>query len=293
MARFLTQLSLISVLIAMATSIPQGSAQSYKCSFIYMVCGNSASNTLSGTHNTDWMFGWGGNDTLRSSSKWDYINGGEGDDTVSYANSPSRVIVSLKPDERGIGGYAEGDYLRSIEGIDGSNYSDILEGGSDYSDIWGGLGNDYIFAGPGGGAFHGGDGNDIIYSHSTTDTSETVEVSGGEGDDRIIVRGGYVRAKGGGGKNIFIITRDVEEVKIELTNREAGINKIDLSAWPEIRNLDDLETKWGLLIYKRIGLAFYELTIDYYARQSMIIEKDMNKIDGGELTPDDFIFASP
>src|SRR3954468_17350551 len=87
---------------------------------------------LIGTADRDFIFGLSGDDLIRGGFGADYIDGGTdvvggGWDYALYDDSPVGVLVSLETG-RGYGGTAQGDTLRNIEGLGGSNFSDALIG---------------------------------------------------------------------------------------------------------------------------------------------------------------------
>lgn len=73
-------------------------------------------------------------------------------------------------------GHAEGDRLKNIENITGSDYADDLTGDSNVNIIKAGDGDDYI---------RGGAGDDTLYSGRGNDT-----LLGGKGEDKIILDSG-------------------------------------------------------------------------------------------------------
>ncbi len=101
------------------------------------------------------------------------IDGGAGNDTVSYAASDEGVTVKLDDDQvasiNGHGGHAEGDQLVGIENVAGSSFSDQLFGNKGANTLWGLAGNDSLFGNDGNDVLNGGAGNDVL--------------SGGKGDD--------------------------------------------------------------------------------------------------------------
>lgn len=123
------------------------------------------------------------------------FDGGAGIDTVSYENSTAGVTVRLDalplPDwwgigslfdfvADGVGGYAQGDNLTSIENVIGSTYSDRLYGNW-LDNVLSGLAGDDVLDGNGGDdTLFGDEGNDQLFGGSGDDT-----LFGGEGGDRL------------------------------------------------------------------------------------------------------------
>ncbi|SFU17285.1 Hemolysin-type calcium-binding repeat-containing protein, partial [Pseudovibrio denitrificans] len=97
----------------------------------------------------------------------DTLDGGPGNDILSYGGSPTGVSVNLTTGAVS-GGHAEGDKISNFETIEGSSYNDVLigdeqnnsfyghrgndrlegKGGNDTLNAYGG-GNDYLDGGPG------------------------------------------------------------------------------------------------------------------------------------------------
>jgi Ca2+-binding RTX toxin-like protein len=85
-------------------------------------------------------------DSFVLSSGTEVINGGEGNDRVSYVNSTGAVQVNLANTTQQ-GGYAAGDQLTSIEDVIGSAYGDRLSGNNALNRLEGRGGNDILFGG--------------------------------------------------------------------------------------------------------------------------------------------------
>lgn len=118
-------------------------------SFVWRL-GGSGNDTIIGNDSVDYIYGFGGNDSLLGGGNGDLIRGGDGGD------------------------YAYGNAGRdSIYGDDGPDW---LEGGSNDDLIRGGDGNDTIRGDAGADTLYGGPGVDLI--------------EGGEGDDMIFAFGG-------------------------------------------------------------------------------------------------------
>lgn len=133
--------------------------------------GGTGSDTLIGGRASDYLFGGSYSDSLFGGSGHDYLNGGDGNDTM-------------------IGGGGD----------------DRLLGGAGRNKLFGQSGNDVIIVtGKGGNSILGHDGNDSLRG-AGNDT-----ILGGNGHDRIVVKGGANRITGnngndliqvGGGKNV-------------------------------------------------------------------------------------------
>ena len=109
---------------------------------------DTTTSPIPGTDDIDLQFGLLGDDTLLSSAGADRLDGGEGTDTASYADSPNTdddtakgVTVNLKT---GVseGDDAEGDTLVGIENLIGSAFVDTLTGDDKDNTLEGGAGAD-------------------------------------------------------------------------------------------------------------------------------------------------------
>ncbi|MDP1700907.1 MAG: cadherin domain-containing protein, partial [Aestuariivirga sp.] len=176
--------------------------------------GNNSKNTVTGTSEEDIISGGGGNDTLNGGdgndiliggTGADVLNGGAGFDIASYANATAGVALSFAAtDGNGIGGQytnraaggyagdANGDSFSSIEGFIGSNFADVVGGGSTNMTFW--LGG----------------GNDIFDTNAAYNVDDIVY--GGDGDDTMWTGGGNDSLYGGAGNDYL--------------NGEAGIDTV-------------------------------------------------------------------
>ena len=154
------------------------------------ITGNDSDNKLEGLKGKDTLSGLAGNDTLLGGqdddsldggSGMDSVDGGDGDDTLSggddqqadtlqggsgnntvtYANSSRGVFAYLNDDSKNAGG-ASGDRYAGIQNLVGSNFADWLEGSSVSNLLNGGGGDDTLVATDGNDTFIGGDGEDTV-----------------------------------------------------------------------------------------------------------------------------------
>jgi Ca2+-binding RTX toxin-like protein len=143
--------------------------------------GESGNDTLTGGEGNDTLIGGESNDTLIGDEGNDLINGGEDVDTVSYQDSPSRVIVNIDETQAfsnttyftdlepsftiaagtAADGFGDTDTLRNLENIIGSAFADILIGNSLNNTLQGLAGDDL---------FIGNAGNDTFYGGADVDT---------------------------------------------------------------------------------------------------------------------------
>ena len=103
----------------------------------------------------------GGNDLLVGGPGGDLLEGNAGIDTASYEDSAAEVAVNLLIG-RGFLADAEGDTLRHIENVIGSNYDDVINGDSGANRIEGLAGDDLIVGLDGPDHLFGNRGDDII-----------------------------------------------------------------------------------------------------------------------------------
>ena len=188
---------------------------------------------LIGGYGADTIFGNEGNDYINQNYNYesDYINGGEGIDTLDY--SESNEDNSLDHDKYKLGSKGitanlgnnfvqkfystdttinKTDYIFSIENLVGSKYDDKIEGSYQDNNLIGGSGNDTIDGWQGNDHIFGGDGNDSIFGGTGDDV-----LSGGSGSD-------WIRCDDGDD----IYYHDIQNKK-DTIDGSNGIDTIDLS----------------------------------------------------------------
>lgn len=177
-----------------------------------MLWGNSGNDTIFAGQGDDFLYGGLNNDVLNAGRGSDQLYGGQGDDilnggagadsllgglgfdTVDYIDAGAGITASLLT-PAGNTGHAAGDTYDGIEGINGSNFSDILTGnsvdnvitarqGDDF--IYGGLGNDSLLGNAGNDSLFGGQGNDQLTGGLGNDS-----LGGGLGSDTFIFASGF------------------------------------------------------------------------------------------------------
>ena len=134
---------------------------------------------LSGLGGNDNLYGWDGNDALVGGLGDDIIYGGAGDDIIDgdanvywvNANVPWEVTRTIENDGS--------LYRRTYSGGISAVWYNITEHGNDT--IYGGAGDDWIFANGGDDFIDGGSDNDIIFAEAGDDV-----VLGGGGNDHLI-----------------------------------------------------------------------------------------------------------
>ncbi len=146
--------------------------------------GTKGDDVLEGGPGDDTFIAGPGDDTVLGGEGADDINGKTGFDIVDYSFSNAAVSVSLENDgQPQSGGHAEGEILRSVEGVVGSNFGDRIIGDGARNLLDGGNGNDFLDGGRGADTLLGGNGNDTIVAHN--DGAEVYD--GGEGTDTLHV----------------------------------------------------------------------------------------------------------
>jgi len=146
------------------------------------ILGRSGNDTLNGGAGPDSLDGQTGNDKLDGGTGKDDIEGGPGTDTVTYADRPGGVTVTLDG-LRNDGASGETDLVTEVENIAGGGGRDVLTGDGGANTIEGGLGNDEITGGGGTDTLRGGDGTDLIIAR---DNGVRDVVSCGLGLDEVI-----------------------------------------------------------------------------------------------------------
>ena len=201
---------------------------------------------FTGTPGNDVLTGNDGNNILIGKGGADILDGGEGTDTASWAGSPNGVTVSLDPDLSGYDGRpkrgtekgdlildpntgryvfyeggdsisrpvpngifadAQGDRLKNIENLTGTDYGDELYGDGGANVIDGGGGNDHLVGYGGDDRLVGGAGEDMLLGGADSDTllggvgKDTLY--GDTGDDVLDGGAGNDTLDGGDGRNIM------------------------------------------------------------------------------------------
>ena len=120
----------------------------------------AGSDTLSNFEN---LTGSAFNDTLGSDSHDNILDGGDGNDTASYAAATGAVTVDLtQQDSQQNTVNAGNDTLISIENVTGSNFNDTLIGDLNDNKLTGGGGNDMLIGSDGNDSLDGGTGTDTV-----------------------------------------------------------------------------------------------------------------------------------
>ena len=151
--------------------------------------------TLFGTDGGDSLSGLGGDDLIIVRDGADVVDGGMGEDTVSYAQSSGSLVVDLSA-EFTIGLIGD-DILNNIEGFIGTANADTLIAGDGAPGIFrGGRGADVLTGGAARDRLNGGQGRDTLDGGPQNDLLE-----GGGGDDLLLGGGRNDSLRGGDGSD--------------------------------------------------------------------------------------------
>lgn len=202
----------------------------------YIDAGGGNDVVYSGLGN-DTVYGGSGNDWLEAGdgssavAAWgnDWVSGGDGNDTFHYALTTSTVTLS-------------GDAGNDI--IYGGYNSDNLYGGADVDQISGNNGNDYIIGGTGGDYLFGNADADYIRGNSGVDT-----IDGGTGNDWIVGGADGDWLTGGSGYDVFIYE----------TAYESGLT------WATADTIKDFNQAYDYLDFAQAGTQFNYVETSYYA----------------------------
>lgn len=126
------------------------------------------------------VYGTGGNDKLRGSSKDEIFFGGGGDDDIRGGNGEDILCGGSGRDD--LRGGDDNDHLDGSSGRDdlsGDNGRDTLYGGTANDDLSGGGGKDTLYGGDGDDHLAGGGAADTLYGQAGRDS-----LNGGSGGDK-------------------------------------------------------------------------------------------------------------
>lgn len=135
--------------------------------------------------------GNGMNNTIFAGNGNNVIDGGAGNDTVSYQFASAAVTVSLATTTAQATGSSGVDTLRNFENLTGSDFDDTLTGDANNNILLGGAGADTIYGGAGADRLDGGAGNDTLIGGTGSDAlygslgNDTYVFGRGDGADTI------------------------------------------------------------------------------------------------------------
>lgn len=175
-----------------------------------IIMGGAGDDVLNGEEGADTLYGGAGNDHLKdyaggNSTFSNYLDGGDGNDTISVSNSfGANTLHGGAGDDAIFAGHGADsvsggigdDRIFGDTGYDqslGSN--DTLAGGGGNDSIFGREGNDFITGGDGDDSIEGEEGDDVIYAGQGDTGSDLI--LGGSGNDTIGGGGGDDTLYGG------------------------------------------------------------------------------------------------
>ena len=125
----------------------------------------------------DTINGGRGDDTLIGGLGADTLDGGTGTNTASYSTSATGVTVHTASTEQSLnaGGEAQGDVLKNIQNLVGSDFADSLWGDIRANTLSGGKGDDTLAGGSGADQLIGGEGNNTA-SYASAQTGVTASL---------------------------------------------------------------------------------------------------------------------
>jgi Ca2+-binding RTX toxin-like protein len=157
------------------------------------IFGKGGNDKIIGGQGADRLYGDAGNDILQGGDGSDYIRGGAGADILDggadidriyYLESSAGVEVILGEAGQsgsGKGGDAQGDVIRNIENVVGSNLDDMLTGNGTNNLLDGSMGNDLLWGEDGNDKLIGGAGFDVLIGGMGADS-----LTGGQGIDTFV-----------------------------------------------------------------------------------------------------------
>ncbi|HZW48207.1 MAG TPA: calcium-binding protein [Microvirga sp.] len=154
------------------------------------------------------LSGTDGNDTLRGTTKYNFLAGGLGDDSLFLKTGQGWIWGGLGNDS--IKGHDKGDFLFGGYGNDkilGRGGDDVIRGGDGQDDVRGERGNDTVDGGSGNDSVKGGSGNDTLGGQHGNDrmfgNDGRDTIRGGHGDDTIDAGSGDDWIYGGWGDDVL------------------------------------------------------------------------------------------
>lgn len=159
----------------------------------HLVCGNDGNDTiqlLNSTSGFNFIQGGAGDDNITGSALDDFIFGEGGADTINGGAGADFISGGADNDDLD-GGFGD-------DTVNGDGGDDIVFGGNDQDTLSGGAGNDQLNGNSGIDSLSGNAGDDTLLSDANNDGDT---YSGGDGDDRIFADGGANTINGGLGND--------------------------------------------------------------------------------------------
>jgi Ca2+-binding RTX toxin-like protein len=214
--------------------------------------------------------------------------------TVAYnigADSTGRALLSLSGQaDRVVAGFLS-------DNIDAGAGNDVVYGAGN------GSSNNNVMAAD---IIRGGAGDDILAAGTAADKSspynllDEAVVDGGQGDDVLVAVSGEVTATGGTGRDVFAIYNNHQNVHLFITDFNASVDRIDLSAFTALKNAaqpsQDLATMVKLALGNATG-GVIELDFTQYMSEPNVGAQAKvtltTPVTGGQLSEQSFIFDKP
>ena len=195
-------------------------------------------------------------------------NGGDGNDIILGSNGNENYMgIGGKGNDTFVGGfYGGGTVLEGGSGNDSFNVE-----GAFYGKLDGGVGNDFISAGPGG-ELIGGDGNDTIRCVYPSWISDAVTIEGGTGDDVISLAPSSIK----GGALIKYYEGDGHDV---IYGASSALDKLHIEAAYNMtytQTAEQAERDVADLIFQMSdgSVTFKDLSVSEYMKHPLAVTSD-------------------
>lgn len=222
--------------------------------------GGSGIDTFSNFEN---LTGSGYNDTLSGNAGDNILDGGDGDDTITYAAAGAGVIVNLLTASASGAG---NDTLYNFEHIVGSVYNDDLTGNNHDTIIEGGAGDDFMDGGWGNDTLSyamaasgvtvslalltpqntGGAGTDTITNFENITGSTFNDILSGDGGDNVLDGAGGADGMSGGAGNDTYYVDNAGDLITENANEGTDL-VVTTITWTLGNNLENLRLGAGAI----------------------------------------------
>ena len=149
----------------------------------------------------------------------------------------------------------------------------------------------------------GGAGDDILAAGtwSFDNLLDDAVLDGGQGDDVLVAVSGKVTATGGTGRDVFALYSDRQNVDLFITDFNASVDRIDLSAFTALKNLSQPSQVLASVVQEALGKStngVIELDFTQYmgAHENVNAHAKVtitNPVSSGQLSEQSFIFDKP
>ncbi|MCY4415662.1 MAG: hypothetical protein OXE87_05055 [Chloroflexi bacterium] len=177
-----------------------------------------------GSDEGDAFTGDANNNVIYASAGRDTYDGGDGNDTLTYASFETGAVVNVT---------GEGDIVSNVETIIGTNAGDTINGDSVDNTINGNAGDDTISGGAGDDIITGGNGLDTLNGGAGDDT-----ISGGNHNDRLKGGAGADTIDGGNGGDTVDYSGSPSGVTVNLTT---NVNTGGHAQGDKLNNIEHIE----------------------------------------------------